>query len=103
MQVTPFGWRIVGVLGVTITALHPMTSLKAQSINPWTPERTLAVVRIEVPQQRGPKPSVGTGFVVKGHSGRFYVLTSTRVLLPEYDPTKPLAAGCNSLLNGTVL
>jgi S1-C subfamily serine protease len=91
----------VTLTACTMAALL-VVSAQAQSLgNPWTPERARAVVRIEV--TRGAAPVVGTGFVVKGLSGRHYVLTSTHVVLPEHNPADAQPSGCIPLLNGTRL
>jgi Trypsin-like peptidase domain len=100
--VTTMAWKryatsAIGACGLLIAAT---VSGPAQP-NPWTPERMSALVRVEVPQARG--PFVGTGFVVRGLGGRSFVLTATHVLLPEHDPGQSSAASCSPLLAGTRL
>jgi hypothetical protein len=95
-------WLRIGTLGLGLAIAGELSPSPAQGqANPWTSDRTPAVVRIEVPQ--GKVPSVGTGFLVKGLGGRYFVLTSTHVVFPEYDPAKPLPSDCGSLLSGTKL
>jgi Trypsin-like peptidase domain len=78
-----------------------IASAATPSIAQWTPERTSAVVRFEVPRPGQSELSIGTGFIVKGLNDRFLVLTVTHVVLPDY-AGEPLT-GCKPLLNGTKL
>ncbi|SEN25047.1 Trypsin-like peptidase domain-containing protein [Bradyrhizobium sp. OK095] len=71
--------------------------------DPWTSDRTAAIVRIEVQTSAAADPSVGTGFIVKGLSGSHYVLTSSHVVLPELSNDKAPPSGCANLLTKTRL
>jgi hypothetical protein len=98
MQVAVLARGIVSALGVPLLAALPLSSLQAQQAsNPWTPDRASAVVRIEVGS------NVGTGFLVKGFGIRYFVLTATHVVLPDYKPTDVPPSGCLPVLEGTRL
>src|SRR5882724_324524 len=96
LTTTAFGLLLANTLQV-------LPSAAQQGANPWTPERTRAVVRIEVPNTAGPNPVVGTGFIVQGIGDRYFVLTSTHVVLPNYDPAQQPSSDCLPLLPGTRL
>jgi hypothetical protein len=99
MSWTQHARKALGCSGLLLVSAA--SSSAAQPANgPWTLDRVQAVVRIEVPQQRG-GTSIGTGFVVKGNGDRTFVLTSTHVVLPERDTAQTLPSGCGPLLNGT--
>jgi trypsin-like peptidase len=94
--------------------LAACASVAAQpTVDPWTPERAAAVVRIEVPKDGAPLVGsgfvdssnfkIGSGFIVKAEDGRFFVMTSTHVVFPDYDPSAQPPADCGPLLTGTRL
>src|SRR5262245_34022303 len=90
------------VVIATMSAAAMMSNAQAET-GAWTPERTSAVVRLEVPQEGRPGLSIGTGFIIKGlNNNRFFVLTATHVALPEYGGDQ-LPTGCRPLLHGTKL
>ena len=101
------GWARHATRTIGRLALLLVPALSSASAEPadnlWTAERKLAVTRIEVPHE-GRGPSVGSGFVVKGMGDdRYFILTSTHVVLPEYDAAQALPSGPLPLLNGTRL
>jgi hypothetical protein len=93
----------MGLLVAATLEASPAAAQKGLDTSPWTPERTRAVVRIEVPQAAGPSPSIGTGVLVQGLSERNFVLTSTHVVLPDHNAEMLPPEGCLSLKSGTRL